>query len=94
MKQKTTARCVRGPGGEPLTLDDLPAMGQRWTVRRKAVVIHAVIGGLLSMQEACERYDLTVEEFLIWQRNIEDHGLKGLRTTRSQEQRRESALIG
>ena len=44
-------------------------------------------GGLLSLEEACARYTLTVEEFLSWQQSIEEHGLAGLRTTRIQQYR-------
>ncbi|MBT6588439.1 MAG: DUF1153 domain-containing protein, partial [Rhodospirillaceae bacterium] len=44
----------------------------------------AVRGGLLSLEEACRRYALSVEEFLSWQQAIDRHGLPGLRTTRIQ----------
>jgi hypothetical protein len=37
---------------------------KRWVARRKAVVVAAVRSGLLSLQEACRRYNLSVEEFL------------------------------
>ena len=47
----------------------------------------AVRGGLLSLEEACSRYTLTVEEFLSWQYSIDQHGLAGLRTTRIQQYR-------
>ena len=47
----------------------------------------AVRGGLLSLEEACARYTLTVEEFLSWQYSIDQHGLAGLRTTRIQQYR-------
>ena len=47
----------------------------------------AVRGGLLSLEEACQRYTLTVEEFLSWQQSIDDYGLAGLRTTRIQHYR-------
>ena len=40
--------------------------------------------GLISLEEACERYTLTTEEFLSWQRLIENHGMRGLRATRIQ----------
>jgi len=53
----------------------------------KQKVVAAVRGGLLSLEEACERYTLTVEEFLSWQASISDHGLAGLRTTRIQQYR-------
>ena len=74
--------------GHPLTIADLPGPGtKRWVIRRKAEVVAAVCGGLLSLEEACRRYALTVEEFLAWQYAIERHGLAGLRTTRIQQYR-------
>lgn len=79
---------VIGPDGSPLTIADLPpANTRRWVIRRKAEVVAAVRGGLLSLEEACDRYTLTVEEFLSWQSSINDHGLAGLRTTRIQQYR-------
>lgn len=79
---------VIGPDGSPLTLSDLPNPStQRWVVRRKAEVVAAVRGGLLTLEDACSRYSLTVEEFLGWQRSIDQHGLAGLRTTRLQQYR-------
>ncbi|MEM7619160.1 MAG: DUF1153 domain-containing protein [Pseudomonadota bacterium] len=81
-------RYVIGPDGSPLTIADLPpASTRRWVIRRKAEVVAAVRGGLLSLEEACERYKLTVEEFLSWQRSIDRHGLAGLRATRVQDYR-------
>ena len=82
------AKYVIGPDGSPLTIADLPAPGtKRWVIRRKAEVVAAVRGGLLSLEEACARYTLTVEEFLAWQRAIDKYGLPGLRTTRVQQYR-------
>jgi hypothetical protein len=79
---------VIGPDGSPLTIADLPPPGtHRWVIRRKAEVVAAVRGGLLSLEEACGRYKLTVEEYLSWQRSIDRHGLAGLRTTRIQDYR-------
>ena len=64
---------------------DLPSPDtKRWVVRRKAVVVQAVRNGMISLQEACRRYNLSVEEFLAWQRAIERHGIPGLRVTRLQ----------
>lgn len=81
-------RYVMGPDGSPLTIADLPpANTRRWVIRRKAEVVAAVRGGLLSLNDACERYRLTIDEFLSWQRSIEKHGLPGLRATRVQEYR-------
>jgi hypothetical protein len=79
---------VIGPDGSPLTIADLPPPGtHRWVIRRKAEVVAAVRGGLLSLEDACARYTLTTEEFLGWQMSIDQHGLAGLRTTRIQHYR-------
>lgn len=81
-------RYVMGPDGSPLTIADLPSANtKRWVIRRKAEVVAAVRGGLLSLEEACKRYKLTIDEFLSWQRLIERHGLPGLRATRIQDYR-------
>jgi hypothetical protein len=80
---------VIGPAGKPLTIDDLPPPNtERWVIRRKAEVVSAVRAGLISLEDACERYRLSVEEFLSWQRLIDKHGLRGLRTTRLQQYRK------
>lgn len=77
-----------GPGGRPITLEDLPPPGtKRWVVRRKAEVVAAVRAGLISLEEACLRYTLSAEEFLSWQRLIDEYGVRGLRTTRLQKYR-------
>ena len=66
----------------------LPPTGTtRWVPRRKAQVVAAVRGGVLSLDEARERYALTVEEYLSWQRAIDKYGLAGLRATHAQEYR-------
>ena len=91
LEQRTNSRgekYVIGPTGAPLTLADLPPPHtQRWVIRRKAEVVAAVRGGLLSLDEACERYGLTNEEFLAWQQSIDRYGMPGLRTTRLQQYR-------
>jgi len=85
---RARVRYVIGPDGSPLTVADLPPKEtKRWVIRRKAEVVAAVRGGLLSLEEACSRYTLTVEEFLSWQYSIDQHGLAGLRTTRIQQYR-------
>jgi Protein of unknown function (DUF1153) len=61
-----------------------PPDTKRWVARRKAVVVDAVRSGIISLDEACRRYELSVEEFLAWQRAIESHGVAGLRVTRLQ----------
>ena len=49
-KQRRYDGVVMGPDGNPLTLDDLPPAGTtRWVIRRKAEVVAAVRGGLLTL---------------------------------------------
>ncbi len=78
-------RRVLSPVGTPMTIESLPPPDtKRWVIRRKAEVVAAVRAGLISLEEACERYTLTTEEFLSWQRLIDNHGMRGLRATRIQ----------
>jgi transposase-like protein len=70
---------VIDPLWEALTFDKLPpAETARWTPRRKAEVVAAVSGGLLSADEACQRYSLSVEEFTSWRRAVHLSGTAGL----------------
>ena len=79
---------VIGPDGERMTRKDLPAPDKgRWVPRRKARVVAAVEGGLLSAHEAFDLYDISEEDFSSWQRAFGRHGLKGLRVTRLRETR-------
>ncbi|MBM3950581.1 MAG: DUF1153 domain-containing protein [Rhodospirillales bacterium] len=71
-----------------LTLADLPPMGTtRWVVSRKAAVVAGVKAGLLSLDEALQRYGISLDEFMCWKRLLDDHGVKGLRVTRIKEYR-------
>ncbi len=82
------AEIVIGPAGQPLTVDSLPPENTvRWVILRKAEVVSAVRNGLIGLDDACERYKLSVEEFLNWERLVHAHGLRGLRVTRSQRYR-------
>jgi hypothetical protein len=79
---------VSGPRG-PMSLADLPDPNtRRWVPSRKAMVIAAVNGGLISMEEACKKYNLSVEEFLEW-KTAEEYG--DLRISRIPEFRRQRA---
>jgi hypothetical protein len=64
-----------------------PPDTKRWVVRRKAAVAAAVRAGVITLEEACRRYQLTQEEFLAWQRAFDAYGLRGLRTTHIQNYR-------
>ena len=63
---------------------ELPRAGQRWTVRRKATVVEAVRRGLMPINEACVLYNISIDEFLAWERDLDRYGEPGLRTTRYQ----------
>ena len=66
-----------------------PPTPARGAARGKAMVVRAVRSELISLEEACQRYALSVEEYLSWERAIERHGLPGLRITRLQDYRAE-----
>jgi Protein of unknown function (DUF1153) len=74
---------------DQLTVEGLlpPTDTKRWVIRRKAAVVDAVRNGILSLEQACERYKLSSEEFFNWQRLVDKHGLAGLRVTRLQTYR-------
>ena len=59
-----------------------PPTTKRWVAGRKAAVVAAVRAGVITVEEACSRYQLSEEEFLAWQRGFEAHGLPGLSVTR------------
>ena len=89
MKRAVRTAQAIGPLGRTITRADLPpANTRRWVTRRKAEVVAGVRQGLITLAEACERYDLTVDEFLSWQKRLESHGMSGLRATRVVELRR------
>ena len=80
---------VLGPSGKPIAFADLPPPStKRWVMRRKAEVVAGVRAGLLTLEEACDRYTLSVEEFLSWQKLVDQHGVRGLRATQLQKYRR------
>ena len=72
----------------------LPLPQQRWTVQRKAAVIEAVRGGWMPIEEACRLYNISVDEFLSWERDIDRNGIPGLRSTRYQIYRDTDARRG
>jgi len=61
---------VIGADGRPLTLHDLPARDVRWSKKRKAQVVAAVRGNLISFDEAVRRYGLSPDEFIGWESEV------------------------
>ena len=63
----------------------LPTLySKRWTIRRKAALIGAIRRGGITLEQARRLYALSVEEIRSWERQLERHGLHGLRATRVQ----------
>lgn len=88
LKKVDGPRQITLPDGSQLSRADLPSTDtRRWVVSRKAVVVKAVVYGLISQSDACERYSLSEEEFASWRQAIEKHGEKALRVTAIQKYR-------
>jgi Protein of unknown function (DUF1153) len=88
LKRVDGPRQVKLPDGSILTRADLPPADTcRWVASRKAVVVRAVVFGLLPLAEALDRYGLSEEEFTLWRQAIERHGDQGLKVTAIQKYR-------
>ena len=88
LKKVDGPRQVRLPDGSVLSRADLPpASTLRWVASRKAVVVKAVIYGLLPESEALQRYALSPEEFALWREAVERHGENALKVTAIQRYR-------
>ena len=55
-----------------------PAGNRRWVARRKAQVVEAVLSGILKLDDALRRYELSIEEFSLWKRRFYRNGVDGL----------------
>jgi hypothetical protein len=88
LKRADGPRQVILPDGTILSRADLPSPNtRRWVASRKAIVVNAVVYGLLTQKEALERYALSEEEFGFWCHAVEKHGVKGLKVTAIQKYR-------
>ncbi len=86
IKRVDGPRQVTLPDGSILTRANLPDPSvRRWVASRKAVVVQAVQSGLISREEALNRYSLSEEEFDLWVRAVQSHGERGLRVTAIQK---------
>ena len=71
-----------------MTRADLPSKKtKRWVASRKAAVVRAVAVGLITRDEALERYALSDEEFSEWEAAVEQHGEAALKATALQRYR-------
>ena len=88
LKKVDGPRAVTLPGGKIMSRADLPDQTtQRWVASRKAAVVRGVTYGLISKDEALERYSLSEEEFTQWVHAVAIHGENALKTTSLQEYR-------
>ena len=65
-----------------------PPTTQRWVKSRKIAVIKAIESGVLTDEQACQRYSLTAEELDSWKAALNRHGPGALRTTHLNRYRR------
>ncbi|ETA51565.1 DUF1153 domain-containing protein [Ponticoccus alexandrii] len=88
LKKVDGPRAVKLPDGTVMTRADLPpSETRRWVASRKAAVVKAVQNGLLSPDQARDRYSLSEEELLEWVRAATEHGEDALKVTRVQKYR-------
>ena len=88
LKRVDGPRQVALPDGSILSRADLPPADiRRWVASRKAVVVRAVVYGLISEKEALDRYALSEEEFGLWRSAVAKHGDNGLKVTSIQKYR-------
>ncbi|MDP4032595.1 MAG: DUF1153 domain-containing protein [Pseudorhodobacter sp.] len=88
LKKVDGPRQVTLPDGSILSRADLPGTDtRRWVASRKAIVVKAVIYGLITESDALERYALSQEEFELWRTAVEVHGEKALKVTTIQKYR-------
>ena len=88
LKRVDGPRQIALPDGSILSRADLPpADTRRWVASRKAVVVRAVVYGLISEKEALDRYALSEEEFGLWRSAVAKHGDDGLKVTAIQKYR-------
>lgn len=87
-RDDVTRVSTMGPSGEIMTRGDLPSpRTKRWVSRRKAEVVAGVRAGLITLDEALETYNLSIDEYRSWERLFTEYGLEGLRTTRIKKYR-------
>src|SRR5579871_1840568 len=75
---KSKIRRGVGPAELLSELELPPADTIRWSPRRKAEVVLAVTGGVLTAEEACRRYRMSPEELSEWISGYQLDGMKGL----------------
>ncbi len=82
LKKVDGPRAVTLPDGTVMTRADLPdPKTRRWVASRKAAVVRAVEGGLITREDALKTYGLSEEELDAWQSTVDKHGESTLKAT-------------
>lgn len=88
LKKVEGPRTVTLASGEVMTQADLPPKNtRRWVASRKAAVVRGVVYGLISQDEALDRYGLSGEEFQEWVTAAAQYGVDALKATNVQKYR-------
>ncbi len=88
VKKSNAPTFVTLPDGRKLTRSDLPSVQtKRWVVSRKARIVLAVSTGLITKDEACKMYNLSIEEFDGWRSALKSHGINALKVTKLRKYR-------
>ncbi len=81
-----TLTMAPGPDEQRRLIASLPPHNAtRWTTVRKAQVVAAIVGGVLTMEDARLRYALSEEEFISWQGVAARSKVRRFRSDRSVE---------
>jgi hypothetical protein len=79
---------VRDLQGNVITKADLPSpKTRRWVNSRKAILVRAVQGDIITREELLELYNMEDREFAIWEREFAQYGAEGLKQTKMQKRR-------
>lgn len=82
---------ITGPRGELMDVHDLPKPTcHRWTPYRKAQIVVAVEGELITFDEAATRWNISAEEYGAWKRDYKRSRIDGMRVNQVQINRRDA----
>lgn len=88
LKKVEGPRAVTLPDGTIMTRADLPpAETRRWVASRKAAVVRGVIYGLISQEDAQQKYAISADEFREWVNAVSQFGEDALKATTLQKYR-------
>lgn len=87
VRKSSRPRTVTIDDGSILSVADLPDADTRWVASRKQAVVLAVSHGLISREDALNRYGLSDDEFSSWCRASAAQGKAALTVTALQKYR-------